>query len=72
MKSRFLGLCVPHTCLVGLAPMQLPENNTVCVNTLGGYTYPCNTGQGLLGMTVHAGQILALAFRETSCHNYMS
>jgi len=21
MKSRFLGLCVPHTCLVGLAPM---------------------------------------------------
>jgi len=23
MKSRFLGLCVLHTCLVGLAPMLL-------------------------------------------------
>jgi len=23
MKSHFWGLCIPHTCLVGLTPMQM-------------------------------------------------
>ena len=30
MVSHFLGLCVPHTCLVELAPMSVAATGCIC------------------------------------------